>query len=193
MSNFTGIVNFIFEINNMKRFEHCGSKFAGVKHPDSLAEHVFRTTQIAYILARLEGLDDSQLLRVLEIALFHDNGEVRVGDFHKIASKYIDSDEAEQKAYEDQLSQLPAEVSARLQEILVKYNQKEKSIEYIIAKDADLLETVFQAKEYMELGYPTSRWIENAEQYLTTTNAKEILKFMKTKSLGDWWNDLNRA
>ena len=104
MTNFAGIVDFIFEINNLKRFEHCGTKFVGVKNPDSIAEHVFRTMQIGFILAELEGVD---ALEVVKVSLFHDNGEVRVGDFHKIASRYIDSDEAEARAFEDQIRQLP--------------------------------------------------------------------------------------
>ncbi len=188
MTNFSGIVDFIFEINNLKRFEHCGTKFVGVKHPDSIAEHVFRSMQIGYIIAGLEGVDP---LKVIEIGLFHDNGEVRVGDFHKIASKYIDSDEAENKAFEDQISELPEVIRERLTGLVTKYNNREKSPEYEIAKDADLLETVFQAYDYLELGYPTQRWIDNAEKHLKTESAKKILAEMKTKSICDWWNHLN--
>lgn len=46
-----------------------------MKHPDSIAEHVFRTMQIAYIMAKLEKVSDSELLELLEISLFHDNAE----------------------------------------------------------------------------------------------------------------------
>lgn len=188
MTNFSAIADFIFEINNLKRFEHCGTKFAGVKHPDSIAEHVFRATQIGYILACLEGVDP---LKVIEICLFHDNGEVRVGDFHKIASKYIDSDTAENKAFEDQLKWLPDDIQKRLTGIVTKYNNRDQSHEYKIAKDADLLETMFQAQEYLELGYPTQRWIDNAEKVLNTDSAKKIYTEMKNKKIGDWWSDLN--
>ncbi len=187
------IVNFIYEINNLKRFEHCGTKFAGVKNPDSIAEHVFRTMQIAYIIAMLENVSESELLKILEITLFHDNGEVRVGDFHKIASKYIDSDAAENAAFADQIQSLPLNMQERLGSIVSKYNSKEESTPYIIAKDADLLETMFQAKEYLELGYKTQRWIDNAEKYLRTKSAIKIFKQMKKSSFTDWWTDLNKA
>jgi putative hydrolase of HD superfamily len=187
------IANFIFEINNLKRFEHCGTKFAGVKNPDSIAEHVFRTMQIAYIIAGLEGVTESELLKVLEITLFHDNAEVRVGDIHKIASKYIDYKEGENKAFEDQIKQLPEVIQKRLSGIVKKYNDRDSSIEYVISKDADLLETMFQAKEYLELGYKTQRWIDNAEKYLVTKSAKKMLAQMKKNSFVDWWSNLNKA
>lgn len=186
------IVDFIFEINNLKRFEHCGTKFAGVKNPDSIAEHVFRTSQIAYILAHLEGLKPLEILQVLEVSLFHDNGEVRVNDTHKIASRYIDTDEAEECAFMDQLSMLPESIHLRLAGIVKKYNKLDDSIVFKIVKDADLLETMFQAKEYLELGYKTQRWIDNAEKYIQTESGKKIFMEMKKRSFVDWWDNLNR-
>jgi putative hydrolase of HD superfamily len=187
------IVNFLFEINNLKRFEHCGTKFAGVKNPDSIAEHVFRTSQIAYILAHLEGLSPMETLQVLEVSLFHDNGEVRVNDTHKIASRYINTDEAEENAFNDQLQLLPESIRERLTGIVIKYNNLDKSIVYQIVKDADLLETMFQAKEYLEIGYKTQRWIDNAEKFIQTKSAKKIFEEMKTTSFVDWWQNLNVA
>jgi len=47
------IVNYIFEINQLKREQHSGFQLAGIKHPPSVAEHVMRASQIAYILASL--------------------------------------------------------------------------------------------------------------------------------------------
>ena len=116
-----------------------------------------------------------------------------MGDFHKIASKYIDSDSAENAAFDDQINTLPPGIQKRLQNLVKKYNDRDDSIPYIIAKDADLLETMFQAKEYLELGYKTQRWIDNAEKYLRTKSAIKIFKQMKKTSFIDWWTDLNKA
>ena len=49
------IVNFIFELNQLKRQAHTGWWFVGVKDPDTVAEHAFRAAQIGYILAVKEG------------------------------------------------------------------------------------------------------------------------------------------
>ena len=49
------VVNFIFELNQLKHQKHTGFMLAGVKNPDSVAEHVMRAAQIGYILAIMEG------------------------------------------------------------------------------------------------------------------------------------------
>jgi hypothetical protein len=84
-------------------------------------------------------------------------------------------------------------IQTRICNIVSKYNNKDNSIPYIIAKDADLLETIFQAKEYAELGYKTHRWITNAEKYVSTKSAISIFKKMKNKNFTDWWDTLNKA
>ena len=53
--NLKNTVNFIFEVNQLKRQRHSGFQLAGVKEPDSIAEHVMRAAQIGYILAVMEG------------------------------------------------------------------------------------------------------------------------------------------
>ena len=49
------LVNFLFELGMLKKIAHAGSKFAGVKHPDTLAEHTCRAAQIGYFLALAEN------------------------------------------------------------------------------------------------------------------------------------------
>lgn len=188
--DFEGIVDFIYELGAMKRLKHIGTKYAGIKDPDTLAEHVFRATQIGYILAHLEDADVNE---VMKICLFHDNGEIRVGDHTRIADQYFDADEAEEKAFEDQLKRLPEAVRSKLTGMLTHYRAEDKSKEYIVARDADLLETLFQAKEYLDCGYPLQRWIDNGEQYLQTESAKMILRGLKEKTFTDWWDNLNIA
>lgn len=190
MSDYEGIVDFIFEINNMKRLKHSGTRYAGVSEPDSIAEHVFRVAQIGYILAGLEGVDR---LKVLEICLFHDNGEVRVGDHTLIAQRYFDRNEGEEKAFEDQIAQLPDEVRARLTGLITTYNDTGKPVEYVVARDADLLETIFKAHEWAELGYPLSRWVANGKEMLSTKSAQKIVESMEGKSFVDWWYNLNKV
>ena len=44
--NFSKIVDFIFEIEYLKKQQHNGIKIAGVKNPDSVAEHSFCASQL---------------------------------------------------------------------------------------------------------------------------------------------------
>lgn len=189
------IVNYIFEINILKRELHNGLKMIGIDNPDSVAEHALRAAQIGYILTVLENKKKGTDLspeRVASILVFHDNGETRIGDLHKIASRYIDGKKAEKNAFEEQASGLPEE----LRDNLVKYFEEieeRNTEEGIIAKDADWLEAAFTVKEYYDLGNSLAMdWIENVENAVETESAKEIIKEMKKTRFTDWWIGLKR-
>lgn len=188
-TDFKKLADFVFEINNLKRLKHEGTRYAGVKSPDSLAEHIAVAAQIGFVLAELEGVDSSEVIKII---LFHDNGEIRTGDHTRISDNYIESGPGERAAFEDSIKGLPESVRAKLTGLVARYDDR-ASKEYVVARDADLLETMFQAKEYMELGYPTKRWLENGKKYLKTNSAKKLFNAMEKKSLTDWWNNLNKV
>lgn len=186
---FKQIANYFFEINTLKRIKRSGSWIAGIKDPDTIAEHAFRTAQIGYILAELEKVDSQ---KVLLMCLFHDNGEVRIGDHHKIMARYIDTEIAEKKAFEEQLKNLPQKIALKIETSNLEFNQRQ-SIESIVAKDADLLELAFQAKEYLELGYKGKQnWMDNIRKNLKTKNAKKIFEAIEKGSMNDWWQGLKK-
>lgn len=184
------IVNFIFEVAQLKRQRHSGFKLAGVKNPSTVAEHVMRAAQIGYILAVMEGNANPE--KVASLVLFHDNGEARIGDQHKVASRYFNNQAAEIKAISEQLDSLGAELGEKLKKYFLEYEQRTTS-EGIIAKDADWLEQAFQAKEYIDIGYKaTQDWINNIEKALETKSAKKLLAEMKRTEFTDWWQELKK-
>ena len=187
------IVNYIFEVSVLNKELHNGLKMIGVSNPDSVAEHALRAAQIGYILTALENKRNGTDLspeKVASILVFHDNGETRIGDLHKIASRYIDSTEAEKNAFADQANQLPKEIG----ENLIKYFEEieeRNTKEGIIAKDADWLETAFMVKEHYDLGNELAMvWINNVGKAIETESAKEIFKAMKETRFTDWWTGL---
>ena len=187
--NMKKIVNFFFEINTLKRIKRSGSWIAGIKDPDTIAEHAFRTAQIGYVLAELEKADSAQ---VTLMCLFHDNAEVRIGDHHKIMARYIDTEKAEKQAIRDQLKNLPNSISKKLDILLTNFCAQ-KSKEAVIAKDADLLELALQSKEYFELGYKGKQnWLDNIKKHLKTKTAKKMFKILSKSSINDWWQGLKK-
>src|SRR3989338_4025487 len=103
---FKKIANFLNELNVLKRMPRTGSFVAGIKHPDSVAEHAFRAAELAIILAELEGVDRDRTLRM---TLIHDNAETRIGDLNKIMARYFSNkNEVEMAAFKDQCQNLPA-------------------------------------------------------------------------------------
>jgi len=189
------IVNYIFEIGVLKREKHNGFKLIGVDNLGSVAEHALRAAQIGYILTVLEnekhGTDISPE-KVASMLIFHDNGEVRIGDLHKVASRYIDSKEAEQTAFVEQTERLPENMAKTLLEYYSEFENRNTK-EGIIAKDADWLESAFSAKEHYDLGNTLAiDWILNVEKALETDSAKEMIKEMKETRFTDWWVNLKK-
>jgi putative hydrolases of HD superfamily len=183
------ICNYIFELGTLKKFAHSGVKLAGVKDPDTIAEHVYRSAIIGYVLAKMEKADAS---KVAMICLFHDNAECRVTDLHKVARRYIDPDEGEIKAYKEQVSGFPPETAKELTNLFTEFEEA-KTKEGILARDADMLEMAFQAKEYMETGYKACQdWIDNVENNIKSKSAKTLLKTMKKTGFTEWWIGLKK-
>ena len=96
------ILKFFFETAMLRRIKHEGWRFAGVEAPDSVAEHSLRAAQIGYVLAQLENFSDPN--KIATMLVFHDLAEVRTGDQHSIAKKYVKSDE--ETAIRDQIQGL---------------------------------------------------------------------------------------
>jgi len=185
--DFEKLSNYIFELNTLKKFQHCGTKLAGVQQPDSIAEHAYRTAVIGYLIAKSEKANAE---KVMLICLMHDNAEARITDLHKVARRYIDSKQPEKKAYKEQLENLPKELADLFMNNFLEYEDRTTK-EGIIAKDADMLETAFQAKEYLDLGYKTCQdWINNVEKSIKTKTAKKLLQAMKKRQFTDWWRGL---
>ncbi|MBI4994055.1 HD domain-containing protein [Candidatus Peregrinibacteria bacterium] len=183
------LVNFLFELGMLKKIEHCGTKFAGVKYPDTLAEHTCRSAQIGYLLALAENANPE---KVSALCLMHDIAEIRVGDAHRIAQRYLKILPAEKKALKEQLKNLPMKMREKLQKLWDEFHEQ-KTLEACVSRDADLLETILQAKEYLDLGFSAAqRWLKNGGKYLKTSSAKKLFKEIQKTQFTDWWDHLNK-
>lgn len=183
------IVNFIFELNQLKKQKRSSWGLAGIDTPTSDADHILRATQIGYILAVMEKNNNPE--KIVTMLLIHDNGETRIGDQNKVSARYIDKKEGERNAFLEQIDGLGEIIENKWKQYFKEFEER-NSKEGIIAKDADWLETAFQAKEYSDLGYPTQNWIDNVEKALETESAKKLLQEMKNTRFTDWWKDLKK-
>lgn len=181
------LVNFFFEVLSLKMQPRSGFQRVGIRNPDSVAEHSFCATQIAYFLAKIEKAD---VLRVVLMTLFHDNGEARVGDSNWIQKVYMNSDKAESKAFFDQIKGLDGD--NELKQIYSEYLEQ-KTKEAKIVNDADRLELALQAKVYLEQGNKIAKlWIENIRSLLKTKTAKDFLKIIERADFNEWWQGIGK-
>jgi putative hydrolase of HD superfamily len=185
--DYNKISNFLFELGMLKNVKRSGWWVAGVKDPESVAEHSLRAAQLAYIIAKLEGADAR---KAACICLMHDVPEARINDQHKVAARYIDSKKAEHSAIEEQVILLPESIGSEIKSMFSEFMDCSTK-EGIIAKDSDYLECAIQAKEYLDIGHKSAQgWINNVEQKLKTDTAKKIFKIISKKDSKLWFQDL---
>ncbi len=181
------IAKFLYEVGQLKRVKRSGWWIAGVRDPESVAEHTFRTAIIAYLLAHLEGADTG---KAVLMALFHDLPETRTNDAHRIVRRYADWRDVDKKAMTEQSKRLPEKAANEVVSFFEEF-EKEVSPEAKLARDADLLECLIQAREYQALGYhDVADWILNAQAALTTELAKKIAAECLKTTPNEWWQGL---
>lgn len=178
------VVNFIIEAGLLKRTVRSGWSVLGINNAESVADHSFRCAVIGFLLAQMEGASAYQ---VLLMTLFNDIHETRITDLHKMAQRYIDIEKAEDKSFSEQMKALPKNISKDIKQTRSEY-RRQKTQESIIARDADILECLIQAKEYLEHGHRgAAQFMKKAPRFLKTTGAKQLWQQAKKADLNKWW------
>ena len=183
------LVRFLFEVGHLKRVARSGWWVAGVRDPESVAEHSFRCAWIGYLLARRDGQADAS--RVTLMCLANDLHEARVNDQHKIAQAYIDFPAAETKAFLDQAATIPE--GEELKALHLEF-QAAVTREAQLARDADRLECAMQALEYIYEGHPHCRpWFDNTAQALKTDAGRAFFAALGEAEPGVWFRGAPRV
>jgi len=181
------VLDFFAEAGLLKRVKRSGWWVAGLHNPESVAEHCFRCAVIGFCMAHEEGADP---YRVLAMTLFNDIHEARINDLHKMGHYYIDFKEAEKKVFRDQVSALPARIKGPLESIRADYDGQ-RSLEALVSRDADILECLVQAKEYLDNGYPVARkFLRRAPGFLRTRTAQRLWKELQSWDSTVWWENV---
>ena len=183
-SDAVSAINFFAEAGLLKHIHRSGWWVAGIKHPESVAEHCFRCAVMGYYIAFEEGADPYQ---VLLMTLFNDIHEARINDLHKMGHYYIDFKDAEKRVFKDQMGPLNPKVKKEL-EVLRRDYDHQKTKESIVARDADILECLIQAKEYYDAGYTKAKkFFRTAPDHLKTKTAKKYWQAIKRWDSSSWW------
>jgi putative hydrolase of HD superfamily len=176
------LANFFFEVGMLKRTPRTGFQFLG-SGAQSVAEHSFRTAIIGYTLACLDGTVDTA--RVVQLCLFHDVPEARIGDLNYVAKKYVQADEA--RAVEDLARTLP--FGDEYRRTLSEFGDAQ-SREAQLAHDADQLEMILALKEYKDLGNQyADEWYPFSVRRLRTDLARNLAETIWMTDSSRWWFD----
>ena len=85
INEYEQIANFVYETGIHSKTPRSGFWFLG-SGDQSVAEHLFHTAMIAYMLAYLEPKADKN--KMVLMALFHDIGEGRTSDHNYVHQRY---------------------------------------------------------------------------------------------------------
>ncbi|GAA1309714.1 HD domain-containing protein [Saccharothrix xinjiangensis] len=178
----TALAAFGYELGVLKRMRRTGWWHAGVRDPESVAEHTMRVAQLAALIAAEEGADPA---RASFLSLWHDTQETRTGDLPHTINGYITKPDARAITV-DQTAKLPQRSRDAVRDAVTEYETKE-SAEARCASDADKLEMLLQAVEYRDTGVQrVGGWIDSALKGLKTETARRIAEAAVTLSPLAW-------
>ncbi|MEU4830670.1 HD domain-containing protein [Streptosporangium sp. NPDC023615] len=178
----SGLTGLMYEMGLLKRYKRTGWLVAGVRDPESIADHSFRTAVIASVITALEGGDPE---RAAFMSLFHDTQETRISDIHHLGKLYLKA-MPNQEVTAEQVRGVPPVVAQMVGGAVGEY-EEQATLEAVCARDADKLECLIQAIEYREQGHQNIQpWIDSSLAALQTASAKRLAdEALATNSL-EW-------
>src|SRR3989344_1891586 len=180
--DWSAITDFVYELGILEKTPRSGLWFLGTGE-QSVAEHLFRTAVIGYILAKLTP--KANVDRVIFLCLMHDLGEARTSDLNYVHQRY--GRLAERDAIRDIAATLPFG-----KEIQDAYNEEQarETLEGKIAKDSDVIEWIATLRQEEEKGNKKAgSWIKGIPKRLKTPSGKKLAAQIIKTHPDDWWFD----
>ena len=176
------IANLLFEAKILKEIPRSGLHFLGAGK-ESVAEHSFVTTFIAYAMSKITP--DVNALRLISMCIVHDLPEARIGDLNYVHKNYVTADE--DQAVRDTTRDLP--FGSSLADLIHEFNEG-KSTEAKLARDADQLAFILELKTLIDIGYePPKKWLPFVLKRLKTQTGKKLSEGIMKTTWDAWWLD----
>jgi putative hydrolase of HD superfamily len=179
--NEKSIADLLHEACFLKRLPRSGYAFLG-RGNESVAEHSFSVTFIAFVMAQLNPEADA--LRLISLALVHDLPESRMGDINYFQRLYTTADE--NSAVADMVADIP--FGTLLSGLIGEFNDQH-TLESRLAHDADQLALILDLKPIDESGYePVRDWLSTACDRLKTSTGKTLARSILDRDSHRWWH-----
>ena len=175
------LADLVQEAGMLRHTPRTGWAFLGTNR-ESVAEHMYRTSVLGFILAKLAG---AEVATVVHLCLFHDLHEARTGDFNYVYHRYDTARAREAVEHAAQGSGLEAELLAFFDEFHAK-----ESLEARLANDADQLDLIANLNVELHKGNEFAReWLDSACQRLTTKEGRLLAEAILRRDPNAWWYD----
>ena len=197
------IIDFFREVGKLKTLKRTGWVVEGVKDPESIADHSFRTALAVVVLGKHKDID---LFKCVKMALAHDIAESQIGDLlvdwkldaHgeeklknlKNREEHGITLEEKLKREKDGMKKLTSILGEDGKELLELWEEFEdgKTKEAVFVKSVENFEMFLQAYEYEESqGVDISSWFNHGNNWRAKDQEinsliKKIVEKRKEKS-----------
>ncbi|MCJ7630960.1 HD domain-containing protein [Candidatus Bathyarchaeota archaeon] len=140
-----GVLDFGITAGQLKKIRRKGwVSLAGIKSPESVADHTYRTAILVMCLSDLKGLNTEKLVRM---ALLHDVHEALIGVYDHSDKERIGKSELrsiETEAVKRVFSDLPDNLQEKYILLSAEF-QGQETEEARLIKQIDQIEMIFQA------------------------------------------------
>lgn len=176
------IADLLFEAKILKHVPRSGFHFLGAGK-ESVAEHSFSTTFIAYIMSLM--LPDIDSLKLITMCLIHDLPEARTGDHNYVHKRYVSVDE--KQAILDVIRNI--EFGGSLVDIFMEFKEQKTTVS-LLAHDADQLAFILDLKSISDTGHTTpDQWIPVVIKRLKTEIGRRLADSIMKTRWDAWWMD----
>ena len=177
------IAELLLEAGFLKHLPRSGYQFLGTGR-ESVAEHVYITTFIAFVFSQLAPEVNAQ--RLITMCLVHDFPEARIGDLNYVQKQYVTGNES--RALAQALEEIPfgPDICALIDEFNAGTTREAR-----LARDADQLALIIDLKKLQDIGFrPPEAWLPHVENRLQTRLAKQVAHAILSEQWDGWWRKL---
>lgn len=181
--NEENLLKLMFELGILSRTPRSGPYHVGITDHETSAAHSFRTSALAYFIAKEEGADEN---KVLKMCLVHDFPETRLLNQTFIQKEFYSVNDKTRDVLSKQLRNIKG--SDELMGLFEEFS-KSDSKEAKIVKDANTLEALVEAKEYIQQGANVMKvWFtyKDKRKEMNTETAKKLLDVLERETI-EWW------
>lgn len=180
MSETDQLVEFFRDLHRLKHAEREGWKNSGVERPrDTIASHSFGAAMVGWMLAEDTGIDSD---RVVKMLLIHDLIMAHIPDYTPGDEEFDSKKQLERQKTGELIESIPVSIREEFRELLEEMRGQETGAARL-AKEADKLDTLLQAKLYSEeTGEDLlDEFKESYREFFQTDKGKEIFENLGTE------------
>lgn len=169
------LFTFFNVIEDLKHSERQGWKDKDVERPrDTIASHSLGASLLGWVLAEKEDLDSDKIVKML---VMHDLIMTYVEDYTPGDEEFDSKKEMEREAFDDLIEDIPEVIRDEFTSLFQEL-QNQETREAKIAKEADKLDTLLQARSYSQESDEEffQEFIESYRDYFSSETGRSMLE-----------------